>query len=176
MRLGFKFRDVHSTIGHGILPYATRILALSRHYISNCFSKIFRFGVSSEQDLVTSSPRRPSLTPVYTERFGLAFSTGHPFELRNTLHLSDVHEQPYLDRINCEYSDHIDELCRSLGIEIESAHRSEREDWILAIVAAGMGVPPACGRSRNHPQVSLVTVAGRSHSPAIDAFADAVRD
>jgi LysR family hydrogen peroxide-inducible transcriptional activator len=134
--------------------------------------------------------RKLKAEPVYTERFGLAFSTGHPFELRNTLHLSDVHGQPYLDRINCEYSNHIDELCRNLGIEIESAYRSEREDWILAMVAAGMGVcfmaefsasqPGVCHRPVVDPEivreVSLVTVAGRSHSPAIDAFADAVRD
>lgn len=133
--------------------------------------------------------RKLKTEPVYTERFGLAFSTGHPFEIRNTLHLSDVQGQAYLDRINCEYSNHIEELCRSLGIEIECAYRSEREDWILAMVAAGMGVcfmgefsasqPGVCHRLVVDPEivreVSLVSVAGRSHSPAIKAFADALR-
>lgn len=133
--------------------------------------------------------RRLKTEPVYTERFGLAFSTGHPFEQRNTLHLSDVRGQAYLDRINCEYGNHIDELCRGLGIEIESAYRSEREDWILAMVAAGMGVcfmaefsarqPGVCHRPVVDPEivreVSFVTVEGRSHSPAINAFANALR-
>lgn len=133
--------------------------------------------------------RRLKTEPVYTERFGLAFSTGHPFEQRNTLHLSDVRGQAYLDRINCEYGNHIDELCRGLGIEIESAYRSEREDWILAMVAAGMGVcfmaefsarqPGVCHRPVVDPEivreVSFATVEGRSHSPAINAFANALR-
>lgn len=128
--------------------------------------------------------------PIYSERFGLAFSTGHPFEQRQALHLRDVEGEPYLDRINCEYGNHIDELCHDLGIEIESAYRSEREDWIMAMVAAGMGVcfvpefsaagqPGVCHRPVTEPeivrQVSLVTFVGRSHSPAIDAFANAVR-
>ncbi|OBQ75580.1 LysR family transcriptional regulator [Mesorhizobium loti] len=127
---------------------------------------------------------------VYTERFGLAFSTGHPFETRNTLQLSDVRSEPYLERINCEYGNHIDALCQNLGFEIKSAYRSEREDWILAMVAAGMGVcfiaefsasqPGVCHRLVVDPEivreVSLVSVAERSPSPAIAAFAKAVME
>ena len=128
--------------------------------------------------------------PVYAERFGLAFSTGHPFEMRNTLHLTDVRGEAYLERINCEYGNHIDELCKNFGFKILSAYRSEREDWILAMVAAGMGVcfiaefsviqPGVCHRPVVDPEivreVCLVSVADRSHSPAISAFAKEVRE
>lgn len=124
------------------------------------------------------------------ERFGLAFSTGHRFETRNTLQLADVRSEPYLERINCEYASHIDELCQNLGFEIKSAYRSEREDWILAMVAAGMGVcfiaefsasqPGVCHRLVVDPEivreVSLVSVADRLPSPAISAFARAVME
>lgn len=127
---------------------------------------------------------------VYTERFGLAFSNGHPFELRNTLRLADVRDETYLERINCEYGGHIDQLCKDLGFNVQSAYRSEREDWILAMVAAGMGVcfiaeysaiqPGVCHRAVVDPEivreVCLVSVAHRLHSPAISAFAQAVRD
>jgi DNA-binding transcriptional LysR family regulator len=129
--------------------------------------------------------------PIYIERFGLAFSTGHPFERRKTLSLKDAAGEPYLERINCEYGNHIDALCEEHGINIESAYRSEREDWIMAMVAAGMGVcfvpefsaasqPGVCHRPVVDPevvrQVSLVTFTGRSQSPAITAFAEAVRE
>lgn len=126
--------------------------------------------------------------PIYSERFGLAFCTGHPLGKRNTLHLSDVEGEPYLDRINCEYSDHIDALCSERGIRIATAYRSEREDWIMAMVAAGMGVCFAPEFSaclpgvRHRPvadpevvrEVSLVSVAGRISSPAVNAFMEAV--
>jgi LysR family hydrogen peroxide-inducible transcriptional activator len=128
--------------------------------------------------------------PIYTERFGLAFATGHPLQRRNTLHLRDVEGEPYLDRINCEYSGHIDQLCQDLGIKIESAYRSEREDWIMAMVAAGMGVcfapefsaasqPGVCHRPVSNPdlvrEVSLVAVSGRAASPAVATFSKAVQ-
>jgi LysR family transcriptional regulator, hydrogen peroxide-inducible genes activator len=126
--------------------------------------------------------------PIYKERFGLAFCTGHSFEKRNTLHLSDVEGEPYLDRINCEYSDNISALCSERGVRIATAYRSEREDWIMAMVAAGMGVcfapefsaclPGVCHRPVADPEivreVSLVSVAGRVSSPAVKAFREAV--
>ena len=126
--------------------------------------------------------------PIYAERFGLAFCVGHPFEKRNTLSLSDVEGEPYLDRINCEYSDHIDALCSERRIHITTAYRSEREDWIMAMAAAGMGVcfapefsaavPGVCHRPVADPEVSrdvsLVSVAGRISSPAVRAFTEAV--
>lgn len=134
--------------------------------------------------------KRLRAEPIYAERFGLAFCTGHPLERRNTLHLSDVQGEPYLDRINCEYADHIDELCAERGIKIQVAYRSEREDWIMAMVAAGMGVcfapefsatlPGVCHRPVADPDVvrhvSLVSVTGRTLSPAVSAFAKKVRD
>lgn len=134
--------------------------------------------------------RHLDVKPIYTERFGLAFCTGHRFERQNTLQLGDVEGQPYLDRINCEFANHIDQLCDARGIRIEVAYRSEREDWIMAMVAAGMGVcfapefsarsPGVCHRPLEGPdvvrQVSLVSVHRRPLSPAVATFAEAVRD
>lgn len=133
---------------------------------------------------------RLATEPIYEERFGLAFCAGHRLERRNEIRLSDVEGEPYLDRINCEYADHIDALCDARGVTIDVAYRSERADWIMAMVAAGMGVcfapefsallPGVCHRPLVDPevvrQVSLVSVAGRPLSPAVATFADAVRD
>ncbi|GLQ54770.1 LysR family transcriptional regulator [Devosia nitrariae] len=127
--------------------------------------------------------------PIYRERFGLAFASGHPYASRNTLQLSDVEGEPYLSRINCEYRGFISELCTQRGIEISVAYRSEREDWIMAMVAAGMGIcfapefsvtlPGVMHRPVGDPEivreVSLVSVAGRTLSPAIAGFAETVR-
>ena len=76
--------------------------------------------------------------PVYAERFGLAFSTGHPFETRNTLQLADVRSEPYLERINCEYGNHIDEpLPKSRLRDQERLPKRAR------------GLDPGHGRCRN---------------------------
>jgi LysR family hydrogen peroxide-inducible transcriptional activator len=102
--------------------------------------------------------------------------------------MTDVAGQAYLDRINCEYGSYIDALCRQRGIEIVSAYQSEREDWIQAMVAAGMGVCFLPEYSVTQPgvrvkpvrdpeivrEVSVVTVAGRPPSPAVEAFVAAI--
>ncbi|WP_287118582.1 LysR family transcriptional regulator [Mesorhizobium sp.] len=127
--------------------------------------------------------------PIYSERFGIAFCAGHRFERQNALRLDDVEGEPYLDRVNCEFAGHIDDLCDARGIGIDVAYRSEREDWIMAMVAAGMGVcfvpefsaltPGVRHRPVADPeivrQVSLVSIRGRPLSPAVTAFAEAVR-
>jgi DNA-binding transcriptional LysR family regulator len=124
----------------------------------------------------------------YRERFGLAFPAGHRFEARNSLHVSDVRGETYLSRIICEYRDYLAELCRSHGVDIQRGFRSEREDWILAMVAAGRGICFLPEYSATHPglrhrlvapeverHVSLVSVAHRSLSPAALTFMAAVR-
>lgn len=127
---------------------------------------------------------------IYAERFGLACAAGHSLAARSTIELADVRGEAYLERINCEYSGHIDELCRARGIEIWSAYRSEREDWILAMVAAGMGVcfiaefsaslPGLCHRPVADPEivrhVSLVSLACRPQSAAAKAFSQEARN
>ena len=83
---------------------------------------------------------RLQVVPVYRERFGLAFPAGHPFEQRNTLHVTDVRDQTYLSRVNCEYRDYLIELCGEFGVGFHRGFKSEREDWIMTMVAAGMGI------------------------------------
>jgi DNA-binding transcriptional LysR family regulator len=128
--------------------------------------------------------------PLYAERFGLAFPAGHRFEQQSVLRVTDVAGQPYLSRINCEYRNFIGELCDQHGVEVHSAYRSEREDWIMAMIAAGMGVsfmpeysatqPGVCHRPVANPDVvrtvSIVSVKGRPLSPAASTFTQAVRD
>ena len=127
--------------------------------------------------------------PLYRERFGLAFPAGHPFEEQTSLHVSDVRGQTYLSRANCEYRDHLFELCSAFGVEFHRGFRSEREDWIMTMVAAGMGICFLPEYSATHPgishrlvadpqvvrDVSLVSVPGRTLSPAAESFVAAVR-
>lgn len=133
---------------------------------------------------------RLNVVPLYRERFGLAFPAGHPFEQRNTLHVADVRNQTYLSRVNCEYRDYLIELCGQFGVEFQRGFKSEREDWIMTMVAAGMGICFLPEYSAIHPgirhrfvanpdvvrTVSLVSVAGRSLPPAALAFIDQTRN
>lgn len=135
-----------------------------------------------------SEPLQPQ--PLYRERFVIACSAGHPFARKNAVSVADLDGQAYLQRINCEYRDFLRETCHANGAYLLGAFRSEREDWILTMVAAGMGIcflpefsntiPGVISRPVIQPsverEVCLVTVAGRRWSSPVSAFVRAVRE
>jgi DNA-binding transcriptional LysR family regulator len=127
--------------------------------------------------------------PLYAERFVIACSIGHPFARRDAINMREMDGQIYLQRINCEFRDVLREQCEACGARIVRSYRSEREDWIQTMVAAGMGVCFLPEFSATHPglvlrpvqepevmrEVRLVTVAGRRWSPALSSFVQAIR-
>jgi DNA-binding transcriptional LysR family regulator len=132
---------------------------------------------------------RLEVRPLYRERFSVAFPVGHRFREKNRVCIADVAGETYLARINCEYQDHLNERCREQGFALQIGFRSEREDWIQTMVAAGFGIcfisefsptiPGVMTRIVAEPEVvrevSLVSIAGRRFSPAVAAFARAIR-
>lgn len=126
---------------------------------------------------------------LYREQFVVAFPPGHRFEHMNAVPLRDIHEERYLERLNCEFTAVFDALLTERGIDVSVPYRSEREDWIQSMVLAGLGIsfmpqsvptlPGLPTRPLIDPEVvrevELVTVGGREHSPAVKAFVGAVR-
>jgi LysR family transcriptional regulator, hydrogen peroxide-inducible genes activator len=125
------------------------------------------------------------MLPLYRERFVVAVGPGHPLERTNAVRIKDLHQQNYLARANCEYYDYLRGLREQIGgVELKRPYTSERDDWIQCMVVAGLGftyipeyavtVPGVITRPLIDPEVyrtvSLVTVRGRPHSPAVGAF------
>jgi LysR family transcriptional regulator, hydrogen peroxide-inducible genes activator len=121
---------------------------------------------------------------LFREQFVIATSLDHPFARKDFVRVSDLGNEPYLRRINCEFGEIAGRVFRANGCKVETVYKSDRDDWILAMAAAGMGfsfLPRYCA---DHPgvivrplvdpefwrEVSLVTVRGRQHSPAVGAL------
>lgn len=128
--------------------------------------------------------------PLYRERFVVAVGAGHPFERLNAVRVKDLHGQRYLARANCEYYDYLRNVREKIGgVELKRPYTSERDDWIQCMVLAGLGftyipeyavtVPGLQLRPLVEPEVyrtvSLVTVRGRPHAPAVGAFVRAAK-
>jgi len=126
---------------------------------------------------------------LYRERVVCAAPRGHPFECVDAVRLRDLKDQNFLMRNNCENENLLLENCRQQGFELRIAHRSAREDWIQAMVAAGCGVTIMPEFSRSLPDIvarplidpepvrklSLVTVAGRQHGQPVGRVLRALR-
>ena len=122
--------------------------------------------------------------PLFREQFMIAVAPEHPLAALEAVRARDLSGQRYLNRINCEFYS-AGSLWREHGFEgCATVYRSERDDWILAMIASGIGfgfMPQSCVK---HPmvvarplvepefwrEVNLVTVRGRPHSPAVGAL------
>jgi DNA-binding transcriptional LysR family regulator len=120
--------------------------------------------------------------PLFREQFMIALGNDHRLASRNAIRVRDLDGERYLNRVNCEYANVAKNIFAEAGTKVERVYRSERDDWILAMVEAGLGfgfLPQYCIPSRAEivvrplvepeiwREVSLVTVRGRPHSPAL---------
>jgi DNA-binding transcriptional LysR family regulator len=128
--------------------------------------------------------------PLYREQFMIVMPPQHPLAGNPSVRVKDLHGERYLSRVNCEYGAPADRVFEEQQVDWPTVYETERDDWILAMAAAGLGLafmPRLCA---SHPgvvarplvapefwrDVALVTVRGRPHSPAVGALvAEAMR-
>ncbi len=134
-------------------------------------------------------PQPLRASELFSEQFVIACSAGHRFSGRHHIEMAELDGETYLSRINCEFYDYLTDRCREQGVTLVDSYESEREDWILTMVAAGLGIcflpeytaifPGVVGCPVISPSVTrsvcVVTVAGRRASPPVKAFLNAVQ-
>ena len=122
--------------------------------------------------------------PLFEERFVIAVAPDHRFARQNVVRVSDLHEEAYVNRSRCEAFDAARREFRAAGTFTRIVFSSERDDWVQAMIKAGMGFglfPELCvtepglvSRRLVEPEfvrtITLMTVRGRPHSPGVGAF------
>jgi LysR family hydrogen peroxide-inducible transcriptional activator len=122
--------------------------------------------------------------PLFREQMMFVVNPQHRLAQLNAIPVRALDGECYLNRINCEFNGYAGPVWREHGTNVKMIYRSERDDWILSMIAAGLGfgfMPEFCvdrsdvvARPAVDPEfwreVNLVTVRGRPHSPAVGAF------
>lgn len=134
---------------------------------------------------IMSSPEygeRLRAVPLYREPYCVAFAPGHRFEGMNGVPLRELEGESYVKRLHCEFPSNFAKLGVAKPYKsVRVRYMTEREDWVQAMVAAGLGctvmpqylpiidgvlirplIEPEVAR-----QISIVTVAGRPHSKPV---------
>jgi len=126
---------------------------------------------------------------LYVERYLVILPPDHRFVRQNVVELSELSGEPYVDRLACEMREMVMAVCHEKNVKLYARFRSEREDWVQAMVLARIGfafmpeysvsLPGLMQRALVGPEVSraisLVTVPGRQFSPAVAAFVRAAQ-
>lgn len=119
--------------------------------------------------------------PLYDERYVVVFPPDHRLGAQNAVTLDQLSGENYVDRLACEMRETVMAVCEERKVELYARFRSEREDWVQAMVLAGIGfafmpefsvtLPGLIQRPLGDPEVTrrivALTVPGRPHSPAL---------
>lgn len=76
---------------------------------------------------------------LYEESYVVLLPPQHPLAERPVVRLADLAGQPYVDRLACEMREQVTAACAARRLELYATHRTEREEWVQALVQAGMG-------------------------------------
>jgi len=121
---------------------------------------------------------------LYRQQFKIVLEPKHRLAAQAAVRVKDLDGERYLWRVNCEMGQAADEIFDAQGVGGQTVYQSERDDWILAMAAAGLGYAFMPSLSVDHPgvialpliepeiwrEVALVTVRGRPHSPGVGAL------
>lgn len=147
--------------------------------------KLFKMDVEAAIYCLPHRQPDPRLNylPLFREQMMIVLPEGHPLSLRTELEMKDLASEQYVQRINCEFNKS-DVTTGPQAANDTCIHKSDRDDWVLSMIASGFGygfvpehsinqngltacrlVNPECWRS-----IDLVTVRDRPHSPAVGAL------
>jgi DNA-binding transcriptional LysR family regulator len=96
-------------------------------------------------DMLISAPTSPLAAhlqsqSLYEERYVVVFNDKHRFNQMQAINLATIQAESYLDRLNCELRETLRSVCLGRQIDLYASYRSNSEEWILAMVSAGIGV------------------------------------
>jgi LysR family transcriptional regulator, hydrogen peroxide-inducible genes activator len=131
-----------------------------------------------------AADERLNVLPLYREPFIIAVKPAHRLARRDVVRTSDLAGESYLRRTHCEYDAVTQETFARQGPSGPTVYQSDRDDWILAMAAAGLGYGVMPAFSATYPgvialpliepeitrDIALVTARGRPDSAGVGAL------
>ncbi|MGO8918377.1 MAG: LysR family transcriptional regulator [Stellaceae bacterium] len=124
------------------------------------------------------------IMPLFREQMVIAVNRDHRLANECAFPVKELNGESYIHRTNCEFAGYADHILQEKGVTCAPTYWSERDDWTMAMVAAGLGFAFMPANAVTHPDVvalpvvepefwrvvNLVTVRGRPFSPGVGAL------
>ena len=124
--------------------------------------------------LLTNPPEpnfKLTIQPLFQERLRLALASHHPLAGTDEITPEQMMEQPYIDRMHCEFRTQLIKHFMDRNIVMRPRFQSEREDWVQQMVAQGAGVCSLPEHSATVDGIVLRAVKGLTLSRNISMVA-----
>lgn len=144
---------------HPLLPGETEVEVLSGKY---------------DLCLLTEAPKphfKLTVQPLFDEPLRLALPEGHALAGAAEISPAEMADQPYLDRLHCEFRTQLIKHFMDRNIVMRPRLQSEREDWVQQMVADGAGVCSLPERSAIVEGIVLRPVTGLDLSRQVSMVA-----
>ncbi len=119
--------------------------------------------------------------PLFREQMVLAVHRDHRLASTGAYPVREMNGEDYIHRMHCEFAGYVYHILQQRGVTCKPVWWSERDDWTLAMVAAGLGFAFMPANAVKHPgviglpvvepefwrEVKLVSVRGRRYSPGV---------
>lgn len=96
--------------------------------------------------------------PLFHQRIALAVANSHPFAQRKSVRLTELDGQPYIDRMHCKLRASVKQKFEASGLQQHIVYRADNEDWVIALVSAGLGIT-IMAEWRNLPGITYLPIA-----------------
>jgi len=121
---------------------------------------------------------------LFREQMMIVLPPDHRLATRDVIEIKDLAGERYVQRALCEFNDMVDSVFDARGVDCETVYRSDRDDWVLAMIASGFGFGFFPKYSIEHPgvvaiplvdpefwrEVCLTTMKGRPYTQAVGAL------
>ena len=91
--------------------------------------------------------------PLFREQMVLAVHRDHRLVNTGAFPVREMNGENYIHRMNCEFAGYADQILQQKGVTCRPVYWSERDDWTLAMVAAGLGFAFMPANAVKHPGV-----------------------
>ena len=127
---------------------------------------------------------------MFREQMVVVAAPDHKFAVGNAVSVRQLDGERYVNRAKCGFRRYAGEIFAEQGVRVETVYRGERDDWVLAMIAAGQGFGFMPASIAVHPgvvtrplvdpefwrEVSLVTVRGRPHSHPVATLVRQIKE
>ena len=171
--------QVQSVIEELARSYPNLEIDLTEHKPDCLLAALINEDVDVALMALPAYPEHINALPIYAEAYVLAVPQEHRFAKLESVSLSQLNGESFIERVDCEYDDHLEAALRVRPSELVVRYQSEREDVVQAMISAGLGLtilpatfPVAHGvvrRALVDPEMSRTVslVTGRNRVPSI---------